>query len=123
MRRDISIARDRQTSPVLRSIVLMTESIFPLNTCLARLSPDRQHGGAGWQAPRNDIGQKKDARPDDHSDNDQRGVDQTQPARKLVHYGVVLTISAGGCGQPGCRPSAHTTSLPAIRGSRSEGSP
>ena len=27
----------RQTSPVLRSIVLITESIFPLNTCLARL--------------------------------------------------------------------------------------
>ena len=26
-----------QTSPVLRSIVLITESIFPLNTCLARL--------------------------------------------------------------------------------------
>jgi len=27
----------RHTSPVLRSIVLITESIFPLNTCLARL--------------------------------------------------------------------------------------
>jgi hypothetical protein len=27
----------RQTSPVLRSIVLITESIFPLHTCLARL--------------------------------------------------------------------------------------
>ena len=27
----------RQTSPVLRSIVLITESILPLNTCLARL--------------------------------------------------------------------------------------
>src|SRR6266567_255347 len=27
-----------QTNPVLRSIVLITESIFPLNTCFARLS-------------------------------------------------------------------------------------
>jgi hypothetical protein len=27
----------RQTNPVLRSIVLITESIFPVNTCLARL--------------------------------------------------------------------------------------
>jgi hypothetical protein len=26
-----------QTNPVLRSIVLITESIFPLKTCLARL--------------------------------------------------------------------------------------
>jgi hypothetical protein len=26
-----------QINPVLRSIVLITESIFPLNTCLARL--------------------------------------------------------------------------------------